>query len=360
MQEERYMKLALTLAAATKGQTSPNPQVGAVLVKNGEIIGTGTHLKAGSDHAEVRAIQEAGGKAEGADLYVTLEPCAHTGKTKPCTTAIIAAGIQRVIIAILDPNPKVAGKGRDLLEQAGIKVNVGLMEKQAREINETFVHYIQTKKPYVTLKAATSMDGKTAAKTGDSTWITSPESRQDVHQIRHENDAILVGIQTIIQDNPQLTTRLPRGGIHPIRVILDTHLRIPKDANVITDSTCHTLILTGRDADQDKIRQLNREHVSVVRFDKNYLSITDVLAYLGEREIMSMLVEGGATVHSSFIKEAAFQEILVYMSPKIIGGKDAYPIIGGSGIEKMQAATELVFTNIESFGPDIKITAKPK
>lgn len=359
MQDETYMKLALSLAESTKGQTSPNPQVGAVLVKNGAIIGTGTHLRAGTAHAEQRALQEAGEGAIHADLYVTLEPCAHQGKTAACTSAIIRSGIKRVFLATLDPNPQVAGKGRDLLEQAGIEVKTGLLAEEAQAINEVFFHYIQTNSPYVTLKAAVSMDGKTAARTGDSTWITSPESRQDVHQIRHTHDAILVGIDTIIQDNPQLTTRLPRGGIHPIRVILDTHLRIPVDANVIKDQTCRTIILTGNNVKLEKVRSIERNLVDIVSFDTDFIAISDVLSYLGKQQITALLVEGGATIHSSFMETAAFQQILLYMSPKIIGGSSAHSFIGGKGIEVIKEAVQLHFTNIEQIGPDIKITAKP-
>src|SRR5699024_7041751 len=359
MQDETYMKLALSLAAATEGQTSPNPQVGAVVVKHGEIIGTGTHLRAGKHHAEKSALEEAGEAAIHADLYVILEPCAHQGKTKACTSAIISAGVKRVFIATLDPNPKVTGKGRDLLSQAGIEVKTGLLEQEAQKINEVFFHYIQTNQPYVTLKAAVSMDGKTAAKTGDSTWITSPESREDVHQLRHTHDAILVGIHTIIQDNPQLTTRLPRGGIHPIRVILDTDLRIPLDANVIKDQTCRTIILTGKNVNKEKIRSIENHIVEVVSFETDFITVSDVLNYLGKQEITSLLVEGGATVHSSFMEATAFQQILLYMSPKIIGGSSAYPVVGGEGVTEMHEAVLLHFTNIEQIGPDIKITAKP-
>lgn len=359
MRDYEYMKLALSMARAAVGQTSPNPTVGAVVVKNGEILGMGAHLKAGTPHAEVHAIRTAGENARGADLYVTLEPCSHYGKTPPCTELIISSGIKRVVVATLDPNPLVAGSGVKQLRQAGIEVEVGVGTEEANSINEPFFHFIQTGKPYVTLKAAVTLDGKTATKTGDSKWITSTQSRSDVHQLRHEHDAILVGIQTVLKDNPHLTTRLPRGGKNPIRIILDTHLRIPLDANVIKDKTAKTIIITGNELDRQKAGKLQELGTEVVPLSTGRIDINELLTVLGKRRIMSVLVEGGSKVHASFMKAGAFQQLIFYVAPKIIGGIDAIPAIGGEGLDFVREAEKLEFTSVERIGPDIKITAKP-
>lgn len=359
MQDYDYMKLALSLARATIGQTSPNPSVAAVLVKDGQLISTGIHRKAGEPHAEVGAIQAAGTAAKGATLYVTLEPCSHYGKTPPCADLVIESGIKKVFVCCLDPNPLVAGKGIEKLKNAGIEVEVGLCEEEGRQINEMFFHWIQTKTPFVTVKAGITFDGKIATKTGDSKWITSEQSREDVHNLRHEHDAILVGIGTVLSDNPLLTTRRPQGGRNPIRVILDTHLKIPKSANVIQDESAKTIIFTGNQIDVDKKKEIENLGVEIISLSSPTISIQEVLTILGEKKVMSVLVEGGSEVHASFIKEQAFQQMIIYIAPKIIGGKEAISFIGGEGYENMVDATKLQFTNVEKIGPDIKIIAKP-
>jgi diaminohydroxyphosphoribosylaminopyrimidine deaminase/5-amino-6-(5-phosphoribosylamino)uracil reductase len=359
MGDNEYMKLAISLAQATTGQTSPNPCVGAVLVKNSELISTGVHTKAGTPHAEVRAIQQAGEEARESTLYVTLEPCSHYGKTPPCADLIIGSGIKKVFVATLDPNPLVAGKGIEKLMRAGIEVETDLCKEDATKLNEKFFHFIQTNTPFVTLKGAVSFDGKTAAKTGDSKWITSPEARKDVHQLRHEHDGILVGINTIIKDNPLLTTRRPQGGKNPIRIILDTNLRIPLTANVVQDRSSQTIIFTGKNFDPKRANELKGVGIEIISFDSEQISVKEVLKILGNKNVMSLLVEGGSEVHASFIKEEAFQEMIIYMAPKIIGGSSAVPLIGGEGYEFVKNAKALVFTSIEHCGPDLKITAKP-
>lgn len=359
MQDEEFMKLALRMAQSTKGQTNPNPVVGAVVVKHGQIIGMGAHLKAGTPHAEVHAIRMAGSEAKGADLYVTLEPCSHFGRTPPCTELIYKSGIKRVVVAVLDPNPLVAGQGIAMLRNAGLEVEVGIGKEEAYAMNEPFFHFIQTNTPYVTIKAAASLDGKTAAKTGDSKWITSPESRLDVHQIRHAHDAILTGVNTIIHDNPHLTTRLPRGGKNPIRIILDTQLRTPVESNVIQDGAAKTIIFTGKNIDEKKSEEIKEYGVEVYPFSTQTLLISDVLKELGNRNIMSVLVEGGSEIHASFIENDAFQQIVLYVAPIIIGGKAAVPFIGGTGTEFIQHAKKLRFESIVHIGKDIKIVAKP-
>ncbi|MBP2240361.1 diaminohydroxyphosphoribosylaminopyrimidine deaminase/5-amino-6-(5-phosphoribosylamino)uracil reductase [Cytobacillus eiseniae] len=354
-----YMNVAISLARATLGQTSPNPSVGAVLVKDGRLVGTGVHMKAGTPHAEVHAIRAAGNAAKGADMYVTLEPCSHHGKTPPCADLIIEAGIKKVFVATLDPNPLVAGKGIDKLTSAGIEVEVGLCKEEALQLNEKFFHFIQKNTPFVTIKAGISLDGKIAAKSGDSKWITSPESRQDVHQLRHEHDGILVGINTILQDNPLLTTRRPRGGKNPIRIVLDTELKIPVSANVVQDCPTQTIIFTGSQFNFNKKRELESLGVTIISQDSAEISLKGVLHTLGEREIISVLVEGGSEIHASFIEEEAFQQIITYVAPKIIGGREAIPFIGGAGPELVKLGKQLRFTAVEKIGPDIKITAKP-
>ena len=359
MNDYEYMNLALSLARATLGQTSPNPSVGAVLVKNGQLVGTGAHLKAGTPHAEVHAIHEAGSSAEGAIMYVTLEPCSHQGKTPPCADLIINTGIRKVFVATLDPNPLVAGKGVEKLTKAGIEVEVGLCQEEAIQLNEKFFHFIQTNTPFITIKAGISLDGKIAAKSGDSKWITSPESRQDVHHLRHEHDAILVGINTILQDNPLLTTRRPQGGINPIRIVLDTKLTIPVSANVVQDRSARTIIFTGNQIDLEKKKELERLDVTIFSQESSTISLKEVLKTLGEQKIISVLVEGGSEIHASFIEENAFQQIITYVAPKIIGGRDAFSFVGGVGPELVKLGKQLRFTEIKQLGPDIKITAKP-
>lgn len=359
MDDRQYMQLALDLAKATAGQTSPNPCVGAVLVKNGELVSTGVHLRAGGPHAEAAAIHSAGDKAKDAVLYVTLEPCSHYGKTPPCADLIVKSGIKKVFVATLDPNPLVSGKGVERLKKAGIEVEIGLCKEEAVKVNEKFFHYIQTRTPFVTIKGAVSMDGKIAAKTGDSKWITSEEARMDAHQLRHEHDAILVGINTVLKDNPLLTTRKPQGGKNPVRVILDTECRIPLSARVIQDKSSKTIIFTGSLYDRNKAEQLKKMGVEVISLSTERISVKDVLQILGEKEIMSVLVEGGSEVHASFIAEDAFQQIVLYMAPKIIGGREAVPFVGGAGPGLVAEGKRLKFTDVKTVGPDLKITAVP-
>src|SRR5690625_891059 len=359
MNDYEYMNLAISLARATLGQTSHNPSVGAVLVKNGQLVGTGVHFKAGTPHAEVHAINEAGISAKGAIMYVTLEPCSHQGKTAPCAELIIKTGIDRVFIATLDPNPLVAGKGVEKLTRAGIEVEVGLCQAAAMHLNEKFFHFIQTNTPFVTIKAGISLDGKIAAKSGDSKWITSPESREDVHHLRHEHDGILVGINTILQDNPLLTTRRPQGGKNPIRIVLDTHLKIPVFSNVVQNRSARTIIFTGNQIDYEKKSELEKVGVTIISQDRTALLLQDVIKTLAAEKVMSVLVEGGSEIHASFIEAHAYQQIITYVSPKIIGGRDAFSFVGGDGPERVKLGKQLRYTDIKQLGPDIKITAKP-
>lgn len=354
-----YMKLAISLAKNTLGQTSPNPVVGAVVVKNGEIVGMGAHLKAGEAHAEVHALQMSGEKAKDATIYVTLEPCSHYGRTPPCADLIIKSGIKRVVIATTDPNPKVAGKGIEKLKAAGLEVEVGLLKEEADELNEIFFHFIKTKTPYVTLKSAMSLDGKIATATGESKWITSEAARIDVHKYRHQHDAILVGVNTIIKDNPSLTTRLPNGGKNPIRIILDHSLRTPPTAKIVTDKEAETWIITSCNVDDNKRRAFMKENIKLIKLPSEKIEITPLLQILGENGITSLFVEGGATVNGSFLKEKCVQQIITYIAPKVIGGKNAPTSFGGEGILQLADALTVKIKSVEKIGDDLKIISKP-
>ncbi|WP_258729436.1 bifunctional diaminohydroxyphosphoribosylaminopyrimidine deaminase/5-amino-6-(5-phosphoribosylamino)uracil reductase RibD [Bacillus atrophaeus] len=358
--EEYYMNTALELAKQGEGQTGSNPLVGAVVVKNGEIVGMGAHLKYGEGHAEVHAIKMAGKHVKDADIYVTLEPCSHYGKTPPCAELIITSGIKRVFVAMRDPNPLVAGKGISMIKAAGIEVKEGILADQAEKLNEKFLHYMRTGLPYVTLKAAASLDGKTATSTGDSKWITSEAARQDAQQYRKTHQSILVGVGTVKADNPSLTCRLPNTVKQPVRVILDTSLTIPEEANVILDQAAPTWIFTTSQADAEKKKRLSDFGVKIFTLENGHIHIPDVLKILAEEGIMSVYVEGGAAVHGSFVKEGCYQEIIFYIAPKLIGGTHAPSLISGEGFQSMKDVPLLQFTAITHIGQDIKLEAKPK
>jgi len=356
MSDEVYMQYALELAKKTIGQTSPNPVVGAVVVKNNQIVGFGAHLYAGDAHAEVHAINMAKEHAKDATLYVTLEPCSHHGKTPPCTELIINSGIKRVVIATRDPNERVSGINP--LREAGIEVETGILEKEASDMNQPFFHYIQTKRPYITLKTATSFDGKTATKTGESKWITGEEARFDAHTYRHTHDAILVGVNTVITDNPSLTTRLKKGGgRNPIRIILDTHLRTPPDAKVISDGQSETWIFVGKHV-TEKAKQCYEKHkqVRIIQLEEDKVHINKMLEILGEKGVMSLFVEGGATVNGAFLQDKIFNRLVLYMAPMLIGG-DAPSAFLGKGFASLTESPSLSIKKVEQLGTDLKIEA---
>lgn len=359
MSDQYYMQLAIDLAKSASGQTSPNPVVGAVVAKNNQIVGMGAHLKAGEAHAEVHAIKMAGEKAEGATIYVTLEPCSHFGKTPPCADLVIQSGIKRVVVATTDPNPQVAGRGIKKMQEAGIDVEVGLLKREADSLNKVFYHYIQTGEPYVTLKSATSLDGKIATSEGHSKWITSEAAREDVHYFRHQHDAILVGVNTVIKDNPSLTTRLHGGGKNPIRIILDTHLRTPMEAIVVTDHEAETWIITGSEVDKPKMETMESKGIKVIPMNHPNIKIKEMLQAVGKLGVTSIYVEGGAEVHGSFLQEKAFQQIITYIAPKIIGGRHAPSSFGGGGITTMDEALSLEILDVTKIGPDIRVIAVP-
>ncbi|CAM4042136.1 5-amino-6-(5-phosphoribosylamino)uracil reductase [Bacillus manliponensis] len=360
MTDQQYMALALQLAKSVSSQTSPNPTVGAVVVNDGQIVGLGAHLKCGTEHAEVHALRMAGEQANGATVYVTLEPCSHFGKTPPCCNLLIEKKVKRVVIGAVDENPLVFGNGIKALKQAGIDVCVGVLEKEAKQLNHFFFHYMKTKRPFVTLKAAMSLDGKTATTLGESRWITGDEARLNTHQYRNEYDAILVGVNTILADNPHLTTRLPNGGKNPIRIVLDTHLQTPLSSHIIADGVAQTWLIVGREVEKEKIKQYESNTVSVLQMNTKQIDIHKLLSLLGEKHILSLFVEGGQTVHASFIKANLFDEIITYISPTLIGGKDAPTWFGGDGFSHLRDALSLQIQTVEQYGEDIKIVAAPR
>lgn len=354
-QHKHYMLRAIQLAKKGSGYTSPNPMVGAVIVKNGMIIGQGYHQTYGEAHAEINALRQCKEDAKGATLYVTLEPCSHTGKTPPCAYAIIEAGISKVFVGMEDPNPLVAGRGLALLEEAGIDVICGICEKETKELNRIFIKYITTGRPYLTMKSAMTLDGKVASVTGDSQWITGEESRAYVHKLRHQVSAIMVGVGTVLVDNPRLTTRLPEGdGKNPLRVILDSKARTPINAALI-DQEGETLVMVTREAPPDKIRQLRQRGVEVeVMTHAEGINLDEVMTSLGKRGIDSVLLEGGGRVNASALEAGSVDEVMIFIAPKIIGGQGKSPVIG-NGIPLMKDAIRLQGLQMEYIGSDILI-----
>ncbi len=354
------MKMALALAEKGRGFTSPNPMVGAVLVKEGKVVGQGWHRAVGEAHAEVEAIRDAGDHAEGATLYVTLEPCNHTGRTPPCAEKVLTAGIREVVMAMEDPNPHVTGGGARFLAERGIAVRKGVCEAEARRLNESFIKFIQTGRPFVVMKSAATLDGRTATRTGDSKWITGPAARRFVHLLRHEADAILVGIGTVKADNPQLTTRLEHlKGRDPIRVILDTDLSIDAGAEVLRQnpSGTDTLIVTGPVVCKEKKQRLEQQGVRVIQTEKTSggIDLKDLMSRLGEMQVTRLLIEGGSRVHASALNSGIVDKVHLFFAPKILGGDDGYPICRGQGPERMNQSISLTDIRVLRFDDDVMI-----
>lgn len=360
--KEHYMQMALELAEKARGRTSPNPMVGAVVVLNGQVVGTGYHKRAGLPHAEVNALNDAGDAARGADLYINLEPCSHYGRTPPCTEAIIRAGIKRVYIALSDPNPLVSGKGVQMLTENGIEVSIGILENQARKLNEVFLKYIRTCQPFVSLKAATTLDGKIATEKGESQWITGEEARLHGHKLRDAYDAILVGIGTVLADNPSLNCRLPGGkGQDPVRIIVDSKLSISEDARVINfNSPARTIIAVTSRAAPEKIRRFERKAEIVMVNEGSTVLLPALLKILGQMGITSVLVEGGGQINGSFLRENLIDKYYFYLAPRIVGGENAPGAFMGKGIPNLPDARELSDMEIVKLGKDILITGYPE
>lgn len=358
--DEKYMRLAMQLAGNAIGRTSPNPLVGAVIVKDNRVVGCGWHRKAGTPHAEVHALNQAGELAQGADVYVTLEPCAHYGKTPPCAKALVEAKVKNVYGGLLDVNPKVAGKGFKILEDAGIHVEYGFLQDELRKQNEVFFKWIEHKKPFIVLKAAMTLDGKIATATGQSKWITNETSRAYGYKLRDIYDGIMVGINTVIEDNPMLTARVD-GGKNPIRIVVDSSLKIDINANVVQDKSAKTIVATTDKADKDKILKLQAQDVDVIVVDKDEndkVDIEKLLDILGQQNICSILVEGGATLNGSFVAKKLVDKVYFFIAPKIIGGKEAKTPVAGTGILNLQEALTLKDIQFEKLEEDILIIGR--
>jgi diaminohydroxyphosphoribosylaminopyrimidine deaminase/5-amino-6-(5-phosphoribosylamino)uracil reductase len=348
------MKRALRLAGKGRGRTSPNPMVGAVLVKNGNVVGEGYHAKVGEAHAEIIALQQAREEAKGAVLYLNLEPCTHYGKTPPCTPQVIQSKVKRVVIGMEDPNPLVKGKGVETLRRAGLEVEVGILEKECRKLNEAFCKYILKKEPFVILKVAATLDGKIATRHGDSKWISGKASRHLVHQWRDQVDGVLVGIGTVLKDDPHLTARI-RNGRDPYRIVLDTQCKTPEEAKVIGTSPSKTIIASTQTAPKDKIKKLEKKGAQVLLLDfkGGKINLKSCLSKLGEMGMMSLMVEGGSQVNGSFLDEGLIDKFLLFLSPKIMGDPQALGIFGGRSIPRLQKTIALKEMKTRRVGEDI-------
>jgi diaminohydroxyphosphoribosylaminopyrimidine deaminase/5-amino-6-(5-phosphoribosylamino)uracil reductase len=362
LQDEDFMRVAINLARNAIGRTSPNPLVGAVIVREGRIVGAGWHRKAGTPHAEIHALNMAGDLAKGATLYVTLEPCSHYGRTGPCAEAVVKAGIKRVVIGMGDPNPKVAGKGIAILKRAGIEVRCGVLEDEARALNEVFLKWIATQKPFVVLKTAMSLDGKIATHTGKSQWITGEAARRRVHEYRDIYDGIMVGIGTVLADNPSLTARLPDGqGKNPVRIVVDSKARTPLDANLVTDGAALTIIAVTAKAPQERVQALKDKGVAImVAGDGEQVDMDLLMRKLGEMEICSVFVEGGGQVNFSLLRAGLVDKVHAFIAPKLIGGREALTPVEGEGFAELTEAVELERTTVETIGQDILLTGYVK
>ncbi|HEY8186579.1 MAG TPA: bifunctional diaminohydroxyphosphoribosylaminopyrimidine deaminase/5-amino-6-(5-phosphoribosylamino)uracil reductase RibD [Pyrinomonadaceae bacterium] len=358
----RLMTRALELAAKGVAQVSPGPLVGCVIASaDGEVLGEGFYLYEQLKHAETYALEQAGLRAKGATAYVSLEPHAHHGRTPPCTNALISAGIARVVTPIEDPNPKVSGKGFEHLRAAGVKVSVGLLARESEVLNEKYLHFMRTGRPFVHLKLAASLDGKIATRTGDSRWITGPESRARAHELRHEYDAILVGAGTTATDDPLLTDRSGRKRRRPlVRVVLDETLNVSPDSQLVKSATKSPVLIFAGDTPQSKSDALELAGLEIVRDATRGRDLSAVLKELGSRSLQSVLVEGGATVAGNFLEAGLVNKVSFFIAPLIIGGREAPTAVGGKGAETLMDAFELQDVAITQRGRDVEITGYPK
>ena len=348
---KKYMELAIKLAEKGKGFTSPNPLVGCIVVKRGRIVGKGFHRKAGTEHAEVLALNDAGKKAVNSTLYVNLEPCSLWGRTPPCTEKIVESGVREVIIGMKDPNPLVDGFKE--LKFRGLKTKIGILEQEAKKLNEVYITYIKSKKPFVMLKIAMSADGRIATSTGDSKYITSKEARTFVHQLRSEVDAVMVGLNTVIRDNPELTPRLFKGK-NPMKIVVDSNLKIPKNCNLMKDPSKLIIATTNR-APKNDIKKMQQKGVNVIitKSSKGMVDLKDLMKQIGKHEITSVMIEGGSHLNSSAIKEDVVDKVLIFTAPKLIG--NGIGPIGNLGIKKIRKAIDLKNPVCKRVGKDMMI-----
>jgi diaminohydroxyphosphoribosylaminopyrimidine deaminase/5-amino-6-(5-phosphoribosylamino)uracil reductase len=359
------MKEALRLARRGLGRTSPNPAVGAVVVRDGKVIAGGYHRRAGTAHAEVNALAQLEGSAQPGDiLYVTLEPCNHYGKTPPCTEAILKSGIKRVVVGMRDPNPNVSGGGCEFLRARGLEVATGVLEGECCRLNEEYIKFVTARRPFVIAKVALTLDGWTATSTGHSKWITGEKARQFVHRLRDRVDAVMVGIGTILADDPLLDTRLKRGkGKAPVRIILDTKLSIPHQARVLTQSdAAMTWIVVGDDVSQEKLESFSKRGVSVLSCPKKEgrIDLAALVDNLASRSITSVLLEGGSMLMGSMIRERLVDKFYIFMAPKLLGGSDGVPMAKGSGAKNMEQALRLNLSELRRFDDDVLFVGYPE
>lgn len=358
-----FIERALILASKGLGKTSPNPLVGAVLVRQGKIVGEGYHQRAGGDHAEIAALKKAGSQARGAVLYINLEPCCHWGRTPPCTQALIRAGVREVHMSILDPNPLVAGRGRQELEKAGIITFVGERALQARRLNEVYLKYIETNLPFVAVKWAMTLDGKIATITGESYWISNKQSRNLAQQLRCQYDAVLVGLNTVLKDNPRLTVRLKGVKRQPVKIILDSQARLPLSAKVLQPTRrSQTIVAVTKQAPLAKREALQRKGAKVilVKSKKSRVSLVDLIKKLGQQGIRSVLIEGGSEVLASAFQAKLVDKIYIFIAPKIIGGQTAKTPVAGQGVSRIKQALNWYLAEIKTINGDLFISAYPK
>lgn len=359
-----FMSLALRLAAKGRGKTSPNPMVGALVVKNGHIVGRGYHHGPGQPHAEILALNQAGPRARGATLYVTLEPCCHLLKrTPPCVPTVIQSGVRQVVVAVADSNPSVKGRGIAALRRAGITVTTAVAQEEAAQLNHVYLHWMKTGRPYVILKAGMTLDGKVATAKGESRWITGPRARQDAHRLRSQVDAVVVGVGTVLKDNPTLTARLsdrplklaPR---QPLRIVLDSRLRTPPTATVCAkQGQAKTLIVTTSRASQSRRRPFERAGVEVVSLSlKNRrVSLPALMTMLGKRGIISVLIEGGSTVNAAALRAKLVNHVVLYLAPTLMGGQDAKAVIGDRSPKRLAQALTLRHVTVRRIGKDLVV-----
>jgi diaminohydroxyphosphoribosylaminopyrimidine deaminase/5-amino-6-(5-phosphoribosylamino)uracil reductase len=356
---QEYMQQALDLARCAEGRTAPNPAVGAVIVKNGVVVGSGFHPKAGDPHAEIFALRAAGEQARGADIYVTLEPCSHHGRTGPCCDALIAAGVARVFIGIQDPNPQVSGQGISRLRTAGIIVSVGICAVECRCLVAPFIKWITRHQPFMILKSAMTLDGRIATSSGESQWITNEHSRLYAHRLRDKVDAIMVGVGTVLLDNPRLTTRLASGGRDPLRIVVDSKLRTPVDAAIVNlTSTAKTIIFTTPLADQQKIAAMRKlPMVDVVQMPScaQKVDLSAMMEYLADHAVQTVLVEGGAELNMALFNAKLIDRVMFFFAPKLFGGDDGKSMFVGQGVAHLADALHLTDVRTQCFADDVLI-----
>ncbi|MGG7146326.1 bifunctional diaminohydroxyphosphoribosylaminopyrimidine deaminase/5-amino-6-(5-phosphoribosylamino)uracil reductase RibD [Clostridium butyricum] len=355
--DEFYMKRALELAVKGIGMVNPNPMVGAVIVKDNKVIGEGFHEKYGHAHAERNAVKNAVEDIEGATVYVTLEPCAHYGKTPPCVDLLIEKKVRKVVIGMLDPNPLVAGKSIKKLKENNIEVKVGVKEKECRELNEVFIKYITTKKPFVIMKAGISIDGKIATSSGESKWITSERSRLHSHELRNRMSGIMVGINTVLSDDPSLTYRGEHKGKDPLRIIIDSTLKVPFESKVIKYNNNNTIVACVENTDLIKKEKLEKMGVKIIetKSKKGKVDLQEVVEKLGKEKIDSILLEGGGTLNFSALKEGIVDKVRFYIAPKIIGGENSKNSVSGQGFYNLDDCVNLKDMSYEQMGNEIVV-----